>query len=48
MEVRLPDAKLSKIHHTVSDWLTKQKAKKREILSLVGLLQHATKAERHM
>lgn len=43
MEVRLPDDKLARIRHIVSDWLTKRRAKKREILSLVGLLQHATK-----
>jgi len=43
MEIRLPDDKLARIHHTVSDWLMKWRVKKREILSLVGLLQHATK-----
>jgi len=43
MEIRLCDAKLSRICHTVSNWITKRKAKEKEMLSLVGLLQHATK-----
>ena len=46
MEIRLADDKLARIRHTVSNWLTKQRAKKREILFLVGLLQHATKVVR--
>ena len=43
MEARLPDEKLQRIRSLLSTWLHKQKATKREILSLVGLLQHATK-----
>ena len=43
MEARLPDEKLTRIYHTIANWLDKQNATKREILSLVGLLQHATK-----
>ena len=43
MEARLPDDKIQCIRTTVSSWLRKKKATKREILSLVGLLQHATK-----
>ena len=43
MEARLPNEKLSCIRTTVRSWLRKKKATKREILSLVGLLQHATK-----
>ena len=43
MEARLPEEKLTRIQHTVADWLTRKKATKREILSLVGQLQHATK-----
>jgi len=40
---RLPDDKLSRIRSQVAAWLSCKKATKREILSLVGLLQHATK-----
>ena len=43
MEARLPDDKLTRICHLVDVWLHKKSATKWEILSLVGLLQHATK-----
>ena len=45
MQARLPDDKLQRIRQQVGAWLSpkKRKATKREILSLVGLLQHATK-----
>ena len=43
MEARLPVEKLHRIRNLLSTWLHKRKATKREILSLVGLLQHATK-----
>ena len=43
MEVRLPDDKLARIQELLITWLDKKKATKREILSLVGLLQHAAK-----
>ena len=43
MQARLPDDKLQRIRHQVAAWLSRKKATKREILSLVGLLQHATK-----
>ena len=46
MEIRLPEDKLSRIHAQLAIWLGKKKATKREILSLVGLLQHATKVVR--
>ena len=46
MEARLPDEKLVRIPTSLSSWLTKKKATKREILSLVGLLQHASKVVR--
>ena len=46
MEARLPDAKLSRIRHQLTAWLGKKRATKRQILSLVGLLQHATKVVR--
>ena len=46
MEARLPDEKLERTKRTVREWLHKKSATKREILSLVGLLQHATKVVR--
>ena len=46
MEVRLPQNKLSCIRAKLTIWLDKKKATKREILSLVGLLQYATKVVR--
>lgn len=46
MEARLPNEKLFRIRHTVRDWLGKKNATKRQILSLVGLLQHAVKVVR--
>ena len=46
MEARLPDEKLARIKEMVRDWMDKRKATKRQILSLVGLLQHAAKVVR--
>ena len=46
MEIRLPSDKLQRIQNELSSWLRKKKATKKEILSLVGLLQHATKVVR--
>ena len=46
MEIRLPDDKLQRIRVELASWLQKESATKREILSLVGLLQHATKVVR--
>ena len=43
MQAHLPEDKLKRIRHQVATWLSCKKATKREILSLVGLLQHATK-----
>ena len=43
MEACLPLEKLDRMRETVALWLPKKKAAKRDILSLVGLLQHATK-----
>ena len=43
MEARLSEEKLTRIRQLVTSWLNRKKATKREILSLVGLLQHATK-----
>jgi len=46
MQVRLPDDKLKHIKCQLSIWLHRKKATKREILSLVDLLQHASKVVR--
>ena len=46
MEARLPDDKLARIQGLLGTWLDRKKATKREILSLVGLLQHAAKIVR--
>ena len=46
MEARLPKDKLCKLQHEVSQWVGRTRAQKREILSLVGSLQHATKVVR--
>ena len=43
MEIKLPEDKLSRIQQTLAQWQQKKTATKRDILSLVGLLQHATK-----
>jgi len=43
MVARLPEDKLLRIRSLLATWLSKKKTTKREILSLVGLLQHATK-----
>ena len=44
MQARLPDNKLSRIKQLLSNWLHRKKATKRELLSLVGLLQQGSKA----
>ena len=46
MEARLPCDKLSRVQTTIVEWLNKRSATKREILSLVGVLQHAAKMVR--
>lgn len=46
MEARLPKDKLDRIRTTIREWLNKRSATKREILSLVGVLQHAAKVVR--
>ena len=43
MEIRLPADKLQRIQKELLRWLGRKKVTKKEILSLVGLLQHATK-----
>ena len=46
MKAWLLDDKLSQVRTQLATWLRRRKATKREILSLVGLLQHATKVVR--
>ena len=46
MEIRLPTDKLSRMQGMLKAWLSRKKATKRDILSLVGTLQHATKVVR--
>ena len=46
MEIRLPEDKLSRIQIMLKTWLPRKKATKRQILSLVGTLQHASKVVR--
>ena len=46
MEIRLPDEKLLCIRNEMLNWLPKKNTTKREILSLVGLLQHVSKVVR--
>ena len=46
MEARLPKEKLTRLQSTVAEWMGKRKATKREILLLVGQLQHAAKVVR--
>ena len=46
MEIRLPADKLARIKQLLMTWLPRKKATKRQILSLVGTLQHATKVVR--
>ena len=46
MKARLPEDKLTRIRTLLLSWLPRKKATKRDILSLVGLLQHASKVVR--
>ena len=46
METCLPKDKLQRIQDELLLWLYRQSVTKHEILSLVGLLQHATKVVR--
>ena len=47
MEARLPEEKLQRLQATVTEWVGRKNATKREILSLVGQLQHAGKVVRY-
>ena len=46
MEIRLPADKLQRTQKELTHWLDRKKATKREVLSLVGILQHAAKVVR--
>ena len=46
MEIWLPADKLARIKQLLTTWLPRRKARKRQILSLVGTLDHATKVVR--
>ena len=46
LELRLPADKLIRVQTTVREWLGKKAARKRELESLLGLLQHAAKVVR--
>ena len=46
MEARLPDKKMARLKQLITEWQRKKHAKKREILSLIGQLQHAAKVVR--
>ena len=43
MEARLPEDKLLRLRSLVHEWIGKKSCTKRELLSLIGLLQHASK-----
>ena len=46
MEITLPSDKLARIQELLKTWLPRKKARKKQILSLVGTLQHASKVVR--
>ena len=43
MQLRVPPDKLQRVKELITTWLSKKSSTKRDILSLVGLLQHITK-----
>ena len=43
MELCLPDEKLHRVKAVVTEWLGREVGRKREMESMVGLLQHAAK-----
>ena len=47
MELRLPQVKLERLKATIAKWRHKRNCTKRELLSLIGQLQHACKVVRH-
>ena len=46
MEIRLPPEKLTRLRKELAGWKDRKKCKKRELLSLIGLLSHTCKAIR--
>ena len=46
LEIRLPEDKLEKLRSLLADWKGRKAGKKRDLLSLIGSLQHASKAIR--
>ena len=46
LEIRLPRDKLQRLRETLGSWREKKSCKKRELLSLIGLLSHACKVVR--
>ena len=46
MEIRLPLDKLERLRKLLAEWEGRKAGKKRELLSLIGYLQHASKAVR--
>lgn len=46
MELRLPEDKLVRVREVVTNWLGRKAGRRREIESLLGLLQHAAKVVR--
>ena len=46
MQLRLPEQKLRRVQATVGEWLGRKAGRRRELESLVGLLQHAAKVVR--
>ena len=41
MQLRLPEEKLKRVRATVAEWLGRKAGRRRELESLVSLLQHA-------
>ena len=47
MEIRLPDDKLARLRLTIQKWKTSKSCTKRDLLSLIGQLNHACKVVRY-
>ena len=43
LELRLPEEKLARLAETITQWERKKSCQKKELLSLIGQLQHATR-----
>ena len=46
MEIRLPPEKLTRFRKELTAWKDRKKCKKRELMSLIGLLSHACRSGR--